>query len=145
MSKNSEMVPREEMTAPLVLVVDDVADGRDSCAEFFEFRGFRVATASDGFEAVARAVELRPDVILMDLRLPHMDGLEATRRIKADPAMTGTPIIALTAHAVESRHEQALEAGCVEVVTKPCLPRELERTVRRHLAVAGRPWRSATE
>lgn len=117
----------------LVLVVDDVRDGRETCAQYFDFHGYRVATAKDGVEAVERAGELLPDVILMDLRLPRMDGLEATRRIKQDERTNAIPVIALTAHALESTHEQAIEAGCCEVVTKPCLPRELEQTVRRRL------------
>ena len=70
--------------APLVLVVDDVAHGREIFAEYLEFRGFRVATAEDGIEAMEKAFELRPDVILMDLSLPGIDGWEATRRLKKD-------------------------------------------------------------
>jgi two-component system cell cycle response regulator DivK len=122
-----------EPSAPLVLVVDDVDHGREIFAEYLEYRGFRVATAADGLEAIEKAFELRPDVILMDLSLPGIDGWEATRRLKADERTRDTPIIALTAHALASAHEKAREVGCNAVVTKPCLPKDLEQEVRRQL------------
>lgn len=123
----------ENGLAALVLVVDDVAHGRDICSEYLEFRGFRVATAADGLEAIDKAFELLPDVILMDLSLPGIDGWEATRRLKADERTRAIPIIALTAHALVSAHDKAREVGCDAVVTKPVLPRDLEAEVRRHL------------
>lgn len=122
----------------LVLVVDDVAHGRDICSEYLEFRGFRVATAADGLEAIDKAFELLPDVILMDLSLPKIDGWEATRRLKLDERTRRIPIIALTAHALASAHDKAMEVGCDAVVTKPVLPRDLEAEVRRHLANSAR-------
>jgi len=122
-----------EESTPLVLVVDDVDHGREIFAEYLEFRGFRVATAADGLEALEKAFELRPDVILMDLSLPGIDGWEATRRLKADERTQNIPIIALTAHALASAHEKAREVGCNAVVTKPCLPKDLEQEVRRQL------------
>lgn len=126
-------------SAPLVLVVDDVAHGREIFAEYLEFRGFRVATAADGLEAMDKAFELRPDIILMDLSLPQLDGWEATRRLKADERTKSIPIIALTAHALAAAHDRAKEVGCDAVVTKPCIPRDLEAEVRRQLdARAGR-------
>ena len=118
---------------PLVLIVDDVDHGREICSEYLEFRGFRVATAADGQEALDKAFELLPDVILMDLSLPKIDGWEATRRLKQDERTRAIPVVALTAHALASAHEKAMEAGCDSVVTKPCLPRELEAEVRRQL------------
>ena len=121
--------------APLVLVVDDVAHGREIFAEYLEFRGFRVATAEDGIEAMEKAFDLRPDVILMDLSLPGIDGWEATRRLKQDDRTRAIPIIALTAHALASAHDRAKEVGCDAVVTKPCIPKDLEAEVRRQLAV----------
>ena len=119
---------------PLVLVVDDVAHGREIFAEYLEFRGFRVATAADGLEALDKAFELLPDIILMDLSLPQLDGWEATRRLKGDERTRTIPIIALTAHALASAHDKAKAAGCDSVVTKPCVPRDLEAEVRRQLA-----------
>ena len=124
---------------PLVLVVDDVAHGREIFAEYLEFRGFRVATAADGLEAMDKAFELLPDIILMDLSLPQLDGWEATRRLKADARTSSIPIIALTAHALAAAHDRAKEVGCDAVVTKPCIPKDLEAEVRRQLdARAGR-------
>ncbi|HKI05685.1 MAG TPA: response regulator [Thermoanaerobaculia bacterium] len=126
------MSPAEE-SAPLVLVVDDVDHGREIFAEYLEYRGFRVATAADGLEALEKAFDLRPDVILMDLSLPGIDGWEATRRLKQDDRTRDIPVIALTAHALASAHDRAREVGCNAVVTKPCLPKDLEQEVRRQL------------
>ena len=126
--------PQQTQPAPLVLVVDDVAHGREIFAEYLEFRGFRVATAADGLEALDKAFELLPDIILMDLSLPQLDGWEATKRLKGDDRTKTIPIIALTAHALASAHDKAMAAGCDSVVTKPCVPRDLEAEVRRQLA-----------
>lgn len=125
--------PRSPEEPALVLVVDDVADGREICAEYLVFRRYRVATAADGLEALAKAFELVPDIILMDLSLPEIDGWEATRRLKGDGRTRHIPIIALTAHALRSAHDEALAAGCDAVVTKPVMPRDLEAEVRRQL------------
>jgi two-component system cell cycle response regulator DivK len=138
MSETPE-TPQTPEKAPLVLVVDDVAHGREIFAEYLEFRGFRVATAEDGLEAMDKAYELLPDLILMDLSLPGLDGWEATRRLKQDDRTRHIPIIALTAHALASAHDRAMEVGCDAVVTKPCIPKDLEAEVRRQLAArAGR-------
>ena len=122
--------------APLVLIVDDYAEGREVCAEYLAFRGYRVATAEDGMEALDKTRELLPDVILMDLSLPRLDGWEASRRLKGDERTRHIPIIALTAHALQSARERAVEAGCDAVVTKPCPPRDLEAEVRRQLRMS---------
>ena len=120
---------------PLVLIVDDYAEGREVCAEYFAFRGYRVATAEDGLDALDKTHALHPDVILMDLSLPRLDGWEASRRLKADERTRQIPIIALTAHALASAREKAVEAGCDAVMTKPCPPRDLEAEVRRQLGL----------
>lgn len=120
---------------PLVLIVDDYAEGREVCAEYFAFRGYRVATAEDGLDALDKTHALHPDVILMDLSLPRLDGWEASRRLKADEETRRIPIIALTAHALASAREKAVEAGCDAVMTKPCPPRDLEAEVRRQLGL----------
>lgn len=125
--------------SPVVLVVDDFEAGRELCAEYLAFRGYEVATAADGAEGLARAKELLPDAILMDLSLPEVDGWEATRRLRADPATRGIKIIALTAHALEQERARALDAGCDEVVTKPVVPRDLEKVVRDQLGLAQAP------
>jgi CheY-like chemotaxis protein len=103
-----------------------------------------VATAVDGLEALDKAFALLPDVILMDLSLPGIDGWEATRRLKQDARTREIPVVALTAHALPSAHERAKEAGCDSVVTKPCLPKDLEAEVRRQLAGRARAAESRT-
>jgi two-component system cell cycle response regulator DivK len=118
----------------LVLVVDDFDDSRELYAQYFAFSGFRVAQASNGAEALQKAAECSPDVILMDLSLPGMDGWEATRRLKADPRTADIPVIALTGHALTGFRESAKDAGCDAFVTKPCLPDALLNKVRRLLA-----------
>ena len=127
----------DAINAPLVLIVDDYAEGREVCAEYLAFRGFRVATAEDGIDALDKTRALLPDVILMDLSLPRLDGWEASRRLKADASTRHIPIIALTAHALSSAREKAVAAGCDAVMTKPCPPRDLEAEVRRHLGMNG--------
>ena len=122
-----------EHDAPLILVVDDYQDAREMYAEYLQFSGFRVAEARNGNEAVTQALSLRPDLILMDLSLPGMDGWEATRVLKADDRTRHIPVVALTGHALAGASEGARKAGCDSFVTKPCLPEDLEATVRRLL------------
>ena len=119
--------------APLILVVDDYQDAREMYAEYLQFSGFRVAEARNGNEAVEQAFALKPDLILMDLSLPGMDGWEATRRLKADDSTKHIPIVALTGHALAGASEGAKRAGCDSFVTKPCLPDDLVVEVRRML------------
>ena len=119
--------------SPLILVVDDYQDAREMYAEYLQFSGFRVAEARNGNEAVAQAFSLRPDLILMDLSLPGMDGWEATRVLKADDRTKHIPVVALTGHALAGASEGARKAGCDSFVTKPCLPDDLVIEVRRML------------
>jgi two-component system, cell cycle response regulator DivK len=121
---------------PLILVVDDYQDAREMYAEYLQFSGFRVAEAKNGNEAVEQAFALKPDLILMDLSLPGMDGWEATRRLKADESTRHIPIVALTGHALAGASEGAKRAGCDSFVTKPCLPDDLVVEVRRMLNTA---------
>ena len=118
---------------PLILVVDDYQDAREMYAEYLQFSGFRVAEARNGNEAVEKAFELRPDLILMDLSLPGKDGWEATRELKADDRTRHIPVVALTGHALAGASEGARKAGCDSFVTKPCLPDDLVVEVRRML------------
>jgi CheY-like chemotaxis protein len=104
---------------PLVLVVDDFVDGRELLGDLLRLEGFAIAMAADGLEAVARAVEVVPDAILMDIGLPRLDGIAATRRIKAHPATAAIPVIALTAYVVAEVHDRARDAGCVQTLLKP--------------------------
>lgn len=125
---------KREREAPLVLVVDDVADGREIVGEYLKMGGYELDSAADGVEAVQKAQDLLPDVILMDVWLPKMDGLEATRRLRQDPRTKDIPIIALTAHGLASARGKALEAGCDAVITKPFLPEALEQEIERQLS-----------
>jgi len=122
-----------EQNQPLILVVDDYQDAREMYAEYLQFSGFRVAEAKNGNEAVEQAFALKPDLILMDLSLPGMDGWEATRVLKADERTKHIPVVALTGHALAGASEGARKAGCDSFVTKPCLPDDLVVEVRRML------------
>ncbi|MEZ0227238.1 MAG: response regulator [Planctomycetota bacterium] len=117
----------------LVLVVDDYQDAREMCCEYLSYCGFRVAEARNGIEAIEKAGELVPDLILMDLSLPGMDGWEATRRLKADEKTRKIPIVALTGHALAGHSEGAKAAGCDAFITKPCMPDALVAEVKRML------------
>jgi two-component system, cell cycle response regulator DivK len=121
---------------PLILVVDDYEDAREMYAEYLRFCGFRVAEARNGNEALEQAFALMPDLILMDLSLPGMDGWEATRQLKADERTRQIPVVALTGHALAGASEGAKRAGCDSFVTKPCLPDDLVVEVRRMLSLA---------
>src|ERR1043166_7378366 len=104
---------------PRVLLVDDYPDAREMYSEYLEFSGFDVVEAANGMEALQRAVEAAPDIILMDLSLPVMDGWEATRRLKADERTAGIPVVALTGHALAGVSEGAVKAGCDGCTTQP--------------------------
>jgi two-component system cell cycle response regulator DivK len=113
---------------PRILLVEDNELNRDMLTRRLERRGFEVVAAADGAEGVALARSAAPDLVLMDMSLPVLDGWEATRRLKADPATGRIPVIALTAHAMSGDREQAMAAGCDDFDTKPVeLPRLLEK------------------
>ena len=118
---------------PLVLIVDDVKDNRTVYVLYLKFSGFRVAEAENGVEAIRQAEALLPDIIVMDLSLPVMDGWEATRRLRRDPRTKRIPIVVLTGHALPEYARTAREAGCDLVITKPCLPDQLLEAIRRIL------------
>ena len=118
-----------EQQAPLILVVDDYQDAREMYAEYLQFSGFRVAEARNGNEAIEQAFALHPDLILMDLSLPGMDGWEATRQLKSDDRTRHIPIVALTADPSTDIGVRARRAGCVGVITKPVLPDEVARQI----------------
>jgi CheY-like chemotaxis protein len=124
-----------EQTGPLILVVDDYDDAREMYSEYLQFCGFRVAEARNGNEALEQAFAVKPDLILMDLSLPGMDGWEATRQLKADERTRQIPVVALTGHALAGASEGAKKAGCDSFVTKPCLPDDLVVEVRRMLSL----------
>jgi two-component system cell cycle response regulator DivK len=119
---------------PRVLLVDDYPDAREMYTEYLEFSGFDVVEAGNGMEALQRALDSSPDIILMDLSLPVMDGWEATRRLKADERTASIPVVALTGHARAGISEGAKKAGCDAFVTKPCLPDALLAEIQRMLS-----------
>lgn len=104
---------------PKILLVEDNEMNRDMLSRRLARRGYEVSLAEDGEEGLARAREEVPALILMDMSLPVLDGWEATRRLKADPELSGIPIIALTAHAMSGDREKAMAAGCDDYDTKP--------------------------
>ena len=104
---------------PRILVVEDNEDNRDSLSRRLERRGFEVLMAHDGRHGVEMAAAEKPDLILMDMNMPEMDGWEATRMIKSTPDAADVPVIALTAHAMTGDRERALESGCSDYHTKP--------------------------
>src|SRR6266852_4186870 len=128
-----EMVMRAKREKSRVLVVDDYSDAREMYSEYLDYCGFEVVEATNGMEALQRALETQPDIILMDLSLPVMDGWEATRRLKADERTADIPVVALTGHALAGISEGAKKAGCDAFVTKPCLPDELVKEIRKIL------------
>src|SRR5438105_13768376 len=127
------MTKTRKAERPRVLVVDDYPDAREMYTEYLEFSGFDVVEAGNGIEALQRAVDMTPDIILMDLSLPVMDGWEATRRLKADQRTASIPVVALTGHALAGISDGALKAGCDAFVTKPCLPEDLVKEIRKIL------------
>ena len=113
---------------PKILIVEDNEMNRDMLSRRLERRGFAIVMAVDGQQGVDLARSEKPDLILMDMSLPVMDGWTATQTIKSDAELKGIPVIALTAHAMEGDREKAMAAGCDDYDTKPIeLPRLLEK------------------
>lgn len=124
---------------PKLLLVEDNEMNRDMLSRRLERRGYVVVMAVDGAAGVAMAESEKPDLILMDMSLPVLDGWEATRSLKANPSTALIPIIALTAHAMASDEEKARDAGCDDFDTKPIeLPRLLEK-ITQQLARRAQP------
>ena len=116
-----------------ILVVEDHEDNRKIMRDLLVGAGFDVIEAVTGAEAVEKAQASRPDLILMDLQLPVLNGIDATRQIKADPALRDTPVIAVTSYALSGDHEKARAAGCDGYFAKPVSPRQLLATIRDSL------------
>lgn len=119
--------------AKRILVVDDDPDNRRIVVKVLTREGYETLEAGDGRAAIELARAERPDLIVMDLGIPHVDGLEASRQLKADPRSADIPIIALTALAMRGDEERARKAGCDEYLAKPCRPETIRQTVRRFL------------
>jgi two-component system, cell cycle response regulator DivK len=116
--------------APLVLVVDDSVDTRELYATYFRHRGLDAITAADGDEGIALATLRKPNVIVMDLAMPGINGISAAHHLKHDPRTRRIPIILLTGHGHRAIQHGALEMGADVFLTKPCLPEDLEAQVR---------------
>lgn len=127
-----------------VLLVEDNRDNRDIYRTILEYSGHVVIEAVNGAEAMPFALSERPDLIVMDVTMPVMDGLEATRRLRADTRTSRIPVIVLTAHALASDIEEAMDAGATSYLSKPCAPRTLLEEVARLLADATGASRAAS-
>ena len=117
------------------LVVEDLEDNRRILRDLFVNAGYELIEAESGEDALAALATSRPDLILMDIQLPVIDGYEATRRIRLNPELKSIPIIAVTSYALAGDEEKALAAGCTAYVTKPFSPRALLAKVQEHLAL----------
>ncbi len=125
----------QEVHSPSVLLVEDDRDGRLLFAEWLEQAGFRVSQAHNGLQALERAVETTPDVVVTDLNIPGIDGFELTRRLKQDPRTRDVPVLAVTGYAAFAADpSRAHRAGCQAVLAKPCTAEDLETAVRRLIA-----------
>ena len=127
------IVSRARVRPPVVLVVDDFPDNREMYGEYLEHLGFRILEAADGQTAIDIAREKMPAAIVMDLSLPVVDGWEATRVLKTDPATANILIVVLTGHAEPASRQRALDAGCDEFMAKPCLPADLADKIKKLL------------
>jgi two-component system cell cycle response regulator DivK len=116
-----------------ILVVEDQADNRKIIRDTLRGTGYEIIEAENGEEALAAIGKQRPDLILMDIQLPVMDGYEATRRIKADPALRSIPVIAVTAYALSGEDKKARAAGCDDYVPKPYSPRQRVAKIRQYM------------
>ena len=116
-----------------LLIVDDFEDGRYLYVQYFIALGFIVEEATDGAEALEKIQATRPDVVVMDLAMPHMDGLATTRALRDDPSTATMPIVIVTGHANTADAKRAKEAGANEVCAKPCAPNDLSLLVLKHL------------
>jgi two-component system cell cycle response regulator DivK len=116
-----------------ILVVEDQPDNRQIIRDMLAPTDYEITEAENGEEALAAIAKQRPDLILMDIQLPVMDGYEATRRIKADASLRSIPIIAVTSYALSGEGQKARVAGCDDYVPKPYSPRELLAKIRQHM------------
>ncbi len=116
-----------------VLIVDDNQDSRELVVKVLKNKGYEMIEATDGEEAIEKAVGERPDLILLDISIPKLDGYEVTRRLKSREEFKETPIVALTAHAMKGDRAKALEVGCEGYISKPINIRELPDQVKSYL------------
>jgi two-component system, cell cycle response regulator DivK len=125
--------PKARGPKATVLIADDATESREMYATYLTFRGFQVVKAADGTQALDKARRARPDVLVLDLAMPGLDGMEVCRRLKADPRTSALPVIALTGHVFKEWERAARAAGFDSYLAKPCLPVELLREIRKFL------------
>jgi CheY-like chemotaxis protein len=113
-----------------ILIVDDFDDTRLLLRTWLQKKGFRIVEAENGYRAIAAAEKIKPDLIIMDVEMPELDGLEATSRIRKLSGFAGVPIVAVSAYGADQYRDLALAAGCNEYVSTPFEPDELERLIR---------------
>lgn len=126
----SSNLPKPNPARRTILVVDDFDDTRLLLRTWLEKKGFRVVEAENGSQAVALAEDERPDLIIMDMEMPGMDGLSATREIRKSKELQGVPVLAVSAYGAEQYRPEALAAGCNEYVSTPFDPADLEKLIR---------------
>ena len=117
-----------------ILVVEDQEDNRQIIRDLLSATDYEITEAISGEEALVSVAKRRPDLILMDIQLPIMDGYEATRRIRAEPGLQSIPIIAVTSYALSGEEQKARAAGCTDYVPKPYSPRHLLAKIRKYLS-----------
>lgn len=128
---------RHETDVPkTVLIVEDNQDNRLIYSQYLSHAGYRILEAGNGVDGIHLALRERPDLVLMDISMPFMDGLTATRYLKADPAVQAIPVIALTAHAMPADADLARAAGCDGYIAKPVMPREVRSEIERWIGPA---------
>ena len=125
-----QVLQNQNQQQPTILVVDDFDDTRLLLRTWLRKKGYRVVEAENGNEAIAKAREVEPDLIIMDVEMPELDGLSATRKIRVLKDAAALPIIAVSAYGADQFREQALSAGCNEYVSTPFEPDELEKLIR---------------
>jgi two-component system cell cycle response regulator DivK len=121
------------VSGPLILLVEDHPDNRVLARKLLERAGFRVVEAVDGRQALEQAAACRPDLVLLDMSLPEVDGWTVARTLRRSPGLETVPIVALTAHAMDGDRERVLEAGCDEFLSKPIQVAAFVPTIRRVL------------
>lgn len=131
--RRTPLAPQVGARKPIVLFADDNADARELYAYYLAQQGYQVELAEDGEQALRKVQLRRPDIILMDLSMPGIDGWELTRMLKTAPDTTSIPIVVLTAHSHSADRERARAAGCDAFLVKPVSPRELARAIATHL------------
>ena len=126
------------MDNPVVLVVDDNEDSRIIYGSALRHAGYAVRTANDGVQCVESATANTPDLILLDISMPRLDGMQALEQLKTDPRTSGIPVVAVSARVNKEQHDAVLEAGFSEVLLKPITPARILESVQRFVPLAGR-------